>query len=128
MAGRQRDIEVTTVSGEGASLAFNSESGSIVATYERHRSYLEGSDPFGGEEWKYYEFVKGQPKLCQTHGKIKDGSGFGRGISMWEPHCFPKTLLDKRNGLKVKCKELRDVDGLPTLRLGEVTLYSLIIY
>lgn len=110
MAGLQRDIEVTTA--EDASLALNSEPGSIVATYECQTSYLEGSDPLGEEEWKYYEFVKGQTKLCQTHGKIKDGSCFGTGISVWESQRFRQTLLSKRIGLKVKCKI--EVDGFPT--------------
>eukprot|EP00981_Chlorochromonas_danica_P011977 scaffold4358_cov177-Ochromonas_danica.AAC.31 len=107
MAGRQQDIEAAR---GASSLALKSESGSIATIYECHRSYLEGSDPFGGEEWQYYEFVKDKPKLCQTDGKLKD---FGRGISMWEPHCFPKILLDKRNDLKAKCKKLKNTDGLP---------------
>jgi hypothetical protein len=114
MAGKQRPIEVTTEIGDAISLAFKSETGSIATTYEGHRSYLEGTNPFGAEEWKYYEFVKGQPMRCQTHGKSKDGSGFGKGISMWKPHCVPKTLLENRpNGLKVKCKKLKDAGGLP---------------
>lgn len=110
--GRQRNIEVTTECG-GTKLEFCSEHGAIANVYEGHRSYMEGNDPFGVEEWKYYEFAKGQPKLCQTHGKAKSGTGVARGISMWQPHCFPNTLLDKRNGSKVKCKLLRGADGLP---------------
>lgn len=116
MTGRQRTIDVETVTGPAA-LTFTSESelGSMAATFEEcHRSYLETTNPFDGDEWKYYESVKGQPKLCRTHGKLKDDTGFPRGISMWEPHCFPKTLLDKRNGATVKCKKLKSAAFLPT--------------
>lgn len=106
---RKQDIDVVKHIG-GASL---SELGTTASIYKCHRCYQEGSDPFSGEEWKYYEWKNGEPKRCQTYGKNKDGSGYCRGFSMWDPHCFPKSLLDKRNGLKVKCKLLSDADNLP---------------
>lgn len=113
MNGRQRNVDVVPWAGE-TSLTYSSESGAVVTTYECHRSYVEGSNPFCREEWKYYEFVRGEPKKCQTHGKLKDGTGFARGISMWQPHWFPKTMLDTRNELTIKCKILANRDPLPT--------------
>lgn len=89
-----------------------SEVGTIVTVYDCHRCYREGCDPFSGEEWKYYEIVEGQPKLCQTHGKMKDGTGCSKGFSMWYPPCIPKILL-KDSG-HVKCKTLKSGNILPT--------------
>lgn len=106
MTGRQRNIDVVTWAGQASE--------DVAATYECHGGYPEGSNPFGREEWKYYEFIRGEPKKCQTHGKLKDGTGYARGISMWQPPCFPKTMVDNRNELTLKCKILADHDPPPT--------------
>jgi hypothetical protein len=91
----------------------SSEEGQIASYYVGHRVYLENTDTFAAEEWKYFDFGY-EHKLCQMHGKNKDSSGYCRGISMWDPHCFPKKLVDSRNNQKVKCKKLLSMNLLPT--------------
>jgi hypothetical protein len=111
MSGRQRSIDAVTATGD-VSLNFSTESGNIATSYECHRSYFESTDPFAERPWKYYEHVKGNPKLCSAMGKLKDNSGVCRGISMWEPHCFPKALIDCRQNRRVKCKKLLSTNNL----------------
>lgn len=103
MLGRHRDIGVETVTGP-ASLIFQCE---VVTICESHRGYLGSqSSVFVEEDWKYYEFTDGESKQCQTFGNLKDGSGFYKGFTMWDPLCFPKALDSKRNDSSVICKKL----------------------
>eukprot|EP01035_Chromulina_nebulosa_P025006 gene25006-32583_t len=111
---RERDIPVNTDVGNFSLTIHNLASG-IITTYEAHRSHYENMPPFTSIEWKYYEYQKGNPKKCQIFGNRKDGTGLCQGMSMWNPHCFPLSVLNApmRSGSKVKCKILKSDYVLP---------------
>ena len=89
---------------------------------ESHRSYYEQEEePYPTDkdnkdcQWIYYQVPnpKGTSavnkiKKCNKHGRnINDGTDYVRGISMWNIHCIPKVIVDKRKPNSIiNCRKL----------------------
>jgi hypothetical protein len=117
-------IEVIVNTGEEQLLNFqtNLNVNSNNQNTESHRSYYEQEEePYPTDkdnkdcQWKYYQVPtpKGTPKVniikkCNKHGRnTNDPADYVYGISMWNIHCIPKVIVDKRKPNSIiKCRKL----------------------